>query len=109
MGAFVFLTCLSVAKFECKYRVCACIVVVRQLYIVNVLAVIEQMCRALVIKCVYLVLSRPTDVDVVGCLTLLLPNLNANIVFVSAALLWCGALYIVNVLAFIEQMCRVSY
>ena len=68
----------------------------------NVLAVIEQMCRVLRLKCVKLVLCRPTDVGAFVCLTLLLPNLNANIVFVSASLLWCGTLYILNVLAVIE-------
>ena len=32
--------------------------------------------------------------------------MHSNIVFVYAALVWCGTLYIVNVLAVIEQMCR---
>ena len=40
-------------------------------------------------------------------LTLLLSNLNANIVFVRAALLWCGTLYIVTALEVIEQISHV--
>ena len=41
----------SVAKFECKYRVCVCSLVrCGTLYIVNALAVIEQMCHAVLLK-----------------------------------------------------------
>ena len=65
------------------------------------------MCRDLRLKYVYLVLFSTADVGAFVCLTLLLPNLNANIVFVRAALLWCGTLYTVNVLAVIERMRRV--
>ena len=53
---------LVVAKFECKYNVCECnLVVVRHIVYVNVLAVIEQMCRVSQLECVCLVLFRPTD------------------------------------------------
>ena len=77
------------------------------LHVLNVLGVIEQICRIVRMKCVYFLLFRPTDVGAFVCLTFLLPILNANVVFVCAALLWCGTLYVVNVLAVLEQMCRV--
>ena len=54
----------------------------------NVLAVIEQICRVLRLKCVKLVLCRPTDVGAFVYITSLLPNLNGNIVFVSALVGW---------------------
>ena len=73
----------------------------------NVVAIIEQMCHVLRMISVKLVLFRPTDKGAFICLTLLLPNLIANIVFVHAALLWCGTLCIVSTLAVIEQMCHI--
>ena len=42
--------------------------------------------------------------DAFVCLTLLSSNLNANIVFVRAALLLCGSLYIMNALSLIEHI-----
>ena len=47
------------------------------LHIMNVLAVIEQICRALLIKYIYILLFRPTDGGAYFFLTLLLLNLNA--------------------------------
>ena len=42
------------------------------------------------------------------CLTMLLINLHANIVFECATLLWCGTLYVLNVLVVLEQFCCFS-
>ena len=54
MWAYLFFPLLFiVAKIECKYRVYECSLVrCGTLYIVNVLAVIEQMCRVVLFKCV---------------------------------------------------------
>ena len=47
------------------------------LHIMNVLVVIEQICRALLLKYIYILLFRPTDGGAYFFLTLLLLNLNA--------------------------------
>ena len=65
------------------------------------------MCRVSRMNYDHSVLFKPTDAGAFIFLTLLLPNLSANIVFVRAVLLWCGTLYIVNTLVVIEQMCHV--
>ena len=107
MWAHLFFSTVLLANFQCLRSFWgAALLWCDALYIVSVLADVEHMCCVTRMKCVHLLLYRPTDVVAVVCLTLLLPNLNVNILFVSAALLWCGTLYIVNVLAVIEQMCR---
>jgi hypothetical protein len=112
VGAFVFFNRIVGKLSVFEVFLGAALLWCGALYIVNVLADIEHMCCVTRMQCVHLLLYRPTDVGAVVCLTLLLPNLNVNILFVSAALLWCGTLYIVNVLAVIEQGCcvlRIKY
>ena len=106
-GAFIFLTLLLPNLSANIVFVRAVLLWCGTLYIVNALVIIEQVCHVLRMECVHSLLFRPTDAGTFIFLTLLLPNLNANIVFVRAALLWCGTLYIVTALEVIEQMCRV--
>ena len=70
----------------------------------NVLAIIEQMCRVVVLKCIWQVLSRPADVDTFVFFMFLLGNLNANMVICARSLVVLRHYIIVNDLEIIDKM-----
>ena len=74
------------------------------LYIMNVLAIIEQMCRVVILKCIWQVLSRPADVDTFVFFMFLLGNLNANMVICARSLVVLRHYIIVNDLEIIDKM-----
>ena len=105
----IYLLSNVVDKFVCKYRVWVCNLVVVRHFIYfecfsGVRAVLSSFANSL-----YLLSTIQTDrCGAFICLTMLLTNLHANIVFARATLLWCGTLYILNVLVVLEQFCRLS-
>ena len=110
MGVFVFFN-LIVAKFDSKYRVCA-----YSLVVVRHIVYCEHFSGyGADVSCFANGMGLFSTIQTNRCgsiyffLTLLLPNLNTNIVFVRAALLWCGTLYILTALEVIEQMCLLAF
>ena len=107
VGAFIFFN-LIVVKFECKYRVCVCsLVVVR--HIVHCQCFSDY--RADVSCCttkIYLINIIQTDrCGRICLLNLIVAKIECKYRVHECSLVRCGTLYIVNVLVVTDQMCPV--
>ena len=97
--------CAYLYNIECKHRVCAYnLVAVRHFIYCECFSVNRTDVSCFATKLCLFETIQIDRCDAFVCLTLLLSNLNANIVFVRAALLLCGSLYIMNALSLIEHI-----